>query len=139
MNLCVLTRVDTLILFCLCQELYLRFMPEILRYDTLMQPIHQQIVFLFHQAVLVSGSMHLFRFTPAIGNLPAIDWVFQNSADKGGIKQGIFPVLTLNFVNAVLLQIFCHSSCTHICINILIKNGADGNRLFLVNQKHSIF
>ena len=71
-----------------------------------MQTIHQQKVFLFYQTVLVSGSMHLFGFSPAIRNLAAVNRIFQNHADQTSIKKRIFPVLALDFADPMIFKIF---------------------------------
>ena len=41
-----------------------------------MQTIYQQIIVLLHQPVIISGAMHLFRPTSAIGNFPAVYRIF---------------------------------------------------------------
>ena len=51
-----------------------------------MQPIHQQIIVLFHQPVIISGAMHLLCPTSAIGDFTAVYRIFQNSADQRRIE-----------------------------------------------------
>ena len=104
-----------------------------------MQAIHQQIIILFHQPVIISGAMHLLRPTSAIGNFPAVNRIFQNPADQRRIKQGIFPVLPLDFVNPVGRKIFCKTVCTGIRMHILVKNHADCRCFFLIDEKLSLF
>ena len=104
-----------------------------------MQSVNQQIVILLHKTVIVSCSMHLLRPASAIGDFPAVNRIFQNSADQRRIKQGIFPVLPLDFVNPVGCKIFCKTVCTGICMHILVKNHADCRCFFLIDEKLSLF
>ena len=104
-----------------------------------MQAIHQQIIVLLHKTVIVSGTMHLFCSASAIGDFPAVNRIFQNSADQRRIKQGIFPVLPLDFVNPVGCKIFCKTVCTGVRMHILVKNHADCRCFFLIDEKLSLF
>ena len=104
-----------------------------------MQSVNQQIVILFHKPVIISCAMHLLRSTSAIGDFPAVNRIFQNSADQRRIKQGIFPVLSLDFVNPVGRKVFCKAVCAGICMHILVKNHADCRCFFLVDEKLPLF
>ena len=104
-----------------------------------MQSVNQQIVILFHKPEIISCAMHLLRSTSAIGNFPAVNRIFQNPADQRRIKQGIFPVLPLDFVNPVSCKIFCKTVCTAIRMHILVKNHADRRCFFLIDEKLSLF
>ena len=103
-----------------------------------MQTIHQQKVFLFYQTVLISGSMHLFGFSPAIGNLTAVNRIFQNHADQTGIKKRVFPVLALDFADPMVFKIFCNSICAGIGCNILLIDGANRRSFLLVDFQLAI-
>jgi len=104
-----------------------------------MQTIYQQIIVLFYQPVIISGAMHLLRPASAIGDFPAVNRIFQNPADQRRIKQGIFPVLSLDFVNPVGRKVFCKTVCTGIRMHILVKNHADCRCFFLIDEKLSLF
>ena len=104
-----------------------------------MQSVHQQIIVLLHQPVIISGAMHLLRPTSAIGDFPAVYRIFQNPADQRRIKQGIFPVLPLDLVNPVGRKIFCKTVCTGIRMHILVKNHADCRSFFLIDEKLPFF
>jgi len=103
------------------------------------QSVNQQIVILLHQPVIISGTMHLFRPSSAISDFPAVNRIFQNPADQRRIKQGIFPVLPLDFVNPVGRKVFCKTVCTAIRMHILVKNHADRRCFFLIDEKLSLF
>ena len=100
-----------------------------------MQTIYQQIIILFHQPIIISGAMHLLRPSSAISDFPAVYRIFQNPADQRRIKQGIFPVLPLDFVNPVGCKVFCKAVCAGIRMHILVKNHADCRCFFLIDEK----
>ena len=54
------------------------------------------------------------------------------------IKQGILSILPGNFTDVVVLQIFCNSVCADIRMHILVINGADRLRFFLVDNQFPI-
>ena len=130
--------VDVFIPFGLSSQLDLCCLPYILGDNGLMQTIHQQKVFLFYQTVLISGSMHLFGFSPAIGNLTAVNRIFQNHADQTGIKKRVFPVLALDFADPMVFKIFCNSICAGIGCNILLIDGANRRSFLLVDFQLAI-
>ena len=104
-----------------------------------MQSVNQQIVILLHKTVIISCAMHLLRPASTIGDFPAVNRIFQNPADQRRIKQGIFPVLPLNFVNPVGCKVFCKAVCAGIRMHILVKNHADCRCFFLIDEKLSLF
>ena len=104
-----------------------------------MQSVNQQIIVLLHQPVIISCAIHLLRPSSAIGDFPAVYRIFQNPADQRRIKQGIFPVLPLDFVNPVGRKVFCKTVCTGIRMHILVKNHADCRCFFLIDEKLSLF
>lgn len=46
----------------------------------LVQTVHQQIIVLLHKPIIVSGAMYLFRPASAVGDLAAINRIFQYPA-----------------------------------------------------------
>ena len=78
--------------------------------------------------------MHLFSFSPTIGNLAAVNRIFQNHADQAGIKKRIFPVLALDFADSMIFKIFCDPICTGIGCNILLIDGANRRSFLLVEM-----
>ena len=139
MHLGVLATVHMFILFSLRQQLDLCFVPEFFRHNPLMQAVHQQIIVLLHKPVIIPGAMHLLRSASAIGDFPTVHRVFQYSPDKGRIEQRIFSVLSLDFVNTMLVKIFGKTICTHVGMHILIEDHTDCSRFFLVDEKLAIF
>ena len=139
MHLSVLATVHVFILFRLSQQLHLCFVPEFFRHDPFVLANNQQIVILLHKPVFVPGAMHLLRSASAIGDFPTVHRVFQYSPDKSRIEQRVFAVLTLDFVNTMLVKIFGKAICAHIGMHILIEDHTDCSRFFLIDKKLSIF
>ena len=81
MYMLVLPAVDVFILFCLCQQLHLRRLPDFFRNNRFMLPVCKQIVVLLHQFIFVSCATNFFRLASAIGDFPAVHRIFQNQAD----------------------------------------------------------
>ena len=86
MYFCILAPVDAFVFFRLRQQLDLRLVPEFFRHDSLMQAVHQQIIVLLHQPVIISCAMYLLRPASAIGDFPAVYRIFQNPADQRRIE-----------------------------------------------------
>ena len=139
MYMFVLSAVDVLVLFGLCQQLHLRRLPDFFRNNGLVQPICQQVVVLLHQLILVPCATNFFRLAAAIGDFPAVHRIFQNQADQMCVKQGILPILPGNFTDTMVLQIFCNSVCANIRMHILVINDADRLRFFLVDHQFPVY
>ena len=97
MYLVILAVVDLFVLLCLCNQLHLCIVPEFFGNKCFMQTIDQQIIVLLHKSVIIPRPMHLFRSASAIGDLAAVNRIFQYPTDKSRIKQGILAVLPLDF------------------------------------------
>ena len=82
--------------------------------------------------------MYLFCSPSAVSDFSAVYRIFQYSADKSRVKQRIFSILPLDFMNAVIGKIFCESVCPHIGMHILIKYHTDCFRFFLIDEKLSL-
>ena len=134
----ILAPVRTLILPGLGQQLHLSRLPDIFGHQPLMQAVYQQVVVLLHKAVVVPCPVDLLSPPPSIGDFAAVDRIFQNHADKAGIKQGIFPVLSLNFADTVVFQIFCYSVRADIGSGVLLENDPNCLRFFFIDFQFAI-
>lgn len=83
--------------------------------------------------------MYLFCSSPAVSNFTTVNGIFQNSANQGCIKQRIFSILPLNFVDTVIGKVFRKSVSSYIGMHILVKDNADCLGFFLVDIQHTFF
>lgn len=74
--------------------------------DWFMQTVNQQIIVLLNKVIIISGAVYFFCFASAVSNLTAINRIFQYPSDKRCIKQRIFAVLSLTFLDAVIVKIW---------------------------------
>ena len=139
MDLCIFATVDMLVFFCLCQQLYLRVMPQIFGYNGFMLTIHQQVIVLLYKPVIVSCTMHLFCPASAVGDFAAVHRIFQDSADEGSIKQRPLTILALDFIDAVVGKVSGETVCAHVGMHILIENHTDRLGFILVDKQLTLF
>ena len=130
--------VDWFVSFGLRQQLDLCSVPQFFRYDALVQAIHQQIILLWNLMILVPGAVDLFELTATKGDFSAVDGVFQNGANQCCTEKGRGAVLTGEFLKAVGLQIFGKTICTRVCVDVLLKNRANGRGFVLVDLQHTV-
>ena len=124
MHFVILAVVDLFVFLCLGNQFYLCIMPKFFGNEGFMQTIDQQIIVLLYQAIVISCTMHLFRSASAIGDLSAVNRIFQYPADKSRIKQGIFTVLSLDFPNAMIGEVSGKTVCK-MCIRDRRPYGPD--------------
>ena len=139
MHLVILTMVDLLVFLCLGNQFHLCIMPEFFGNKCFVQTIDQQIVVLFNKTVIVSCAMHLFRPASAIGDLAAVNRIFQYPADKRRIKQRILAVLSLDFSNAMIGEVSGKTVCAHVGMHVLVKDDADCFCFFLIHIQLAFF
>ncbi len=88
---------------------------------------------LLYKAVLVSGTVDFLGLSPAVSDLATVHRIFEYQTDKMGVKQRIFPVLSLYLMNPMILQIFCDSVSAHVRCRILLIDYPDRFRFFLID------
>ena len=88
--------------------------------------------------IFVPGAVNFFKFAATKGNLSAVDGVFQNGTNQCCTEKGRGAVLTGEFLKAVGLQIFGKTICTRVCVDVLLKNRANGRGFVLVDLQHTV-
>ena len=56
MHLGIFAAIDVFVLLCLRQQLHLCFMSEFFGYNAFLQTVHQKIIVLLNQSIVVSGA-----------------------------------------------------------------------------------